>query len=114
MKMNTKTPGMITRAIPIELDMTYKRRFSDAKIPEAYEALILDCFKGNHSNFVRNDELEAAWKVRIGVWRVGLLLKLTAFCLSSYEYRSLLPSCTGLMERMVSLINSVDRDHRLI
>lgn len=63
MKMNTKTPGLITRAIPTELDLTYKRRFSDAKIPEAYEALILDAFKGDHSNFVRDDELDVAWKV---------------------------------------------------
>jgi len=63
MKMNTKTPGLITRAIPTELDLTYKRRFSDAKIPEAYEALILDAFKGDHSNFVRDDELDVAWKI---------------------------------------------------
>lgn len=43
--------------------MTYKRRFSDLKIPEAYEALLLDAFKGDHSNFVRDDELDASWRV---------------------------------------------------
>jgi glucose-6-phosphate 1-dehydrogenase len=63
MKMNTKTPGLLTRAIPTELDLTYKRRFQDARIPEAYEALILDAFRGDHSNFVRDDELDVAWKV---------------------------------------------------
>ena len=63
MKFNTKTPGLITRAIPTELDLTYKSRFSEAKIPEAYESLILDAFKGDHSNFVRDDELDVAWKV---------------------------------------------------
>jgi glucose-6-phosphate 1-dehydrogenase len=63
MKMNSKTPGLVTRAIPTELDLTYKRRFTDAKIPEAYEALILDAFKGDHSNFVRDDELDVAWKI---------------------------------------------------
>ena len=40
-----------------------ERRFSDLKIPEAYEALILDAFKGDHSNFVRDDELDTAWKI---------------------------------------------------
>lgn len=30
---------------------------------EAYEALILDAFKGDHSNFVRDDELDIAWKI---------------------------------------------------
>ncbi|KAG8900902.1 Glucose-6-phosphate 1-dehydrogenase [Tulasnella sp. 403] len=62
-KMNMKTPGFLTRAFPTEMDLTYKRRFTDAKIPEAYEALIRDAFRGDHSNFVRNDELEAAWKI---------------------------------------------------
>ena len=64
LKMNTKTPGLYTRALPTEMDLTYKRRFSDSKIPEAYEALILDALKGDHSNFVRDDELDVAWKVR--------------------------------------------------
>lgn len=63
LKLNTKTPGLYTRAMPTEMDLTYKRRFTDTKIPEAYEALILDAFKGDHSNFVRDDELDAAWKV---------------------------------------------------
>ena len=64
MKINSKLPGFVTRAIPIEMDLTYKRRFTDAKIPEAYEALILDALKGDQSNFVRADELDYAWKVR--------------------------------------------------
>ncbi|KAF7352776.1 Glucose-6-phosphate 1-dehydrogenase [Mycena venus] len=63
LKMNAKTPGLYTRAMPTEMDLTYKRRFTDAKIPEAYEALILDALKGDHSNFVRHDELDVAWKI---------------------------------------------------
>ena len=63
MKFNSKTPGLATKVMPTELDLTYNRRFSDTKIPEAYEALILDAFKGDHSNFVRDDELDAAWKI---------------------------------------------------
>ncbi|KIY49230.1 glucose-6-phosphate dehydrogenase [Fistulina hepatica ATCC 64428] len=63
MKLNVKTPGLQTRAIPLEMDMTYKRRFIDGNIPEAYEALILDALKGDHSNFVRHDELDVAWKI---------------------------------------------------
>ncbi|KAF8238693.1 glucose-6-P dehydrogenase [Tricholoma matsutake] len=63
LKMNAKTPGLHTRAIPTEMDLTYKRRFTESKIPEAYEALILDALRGDHSNFVRNDELDVAWKI---------------------------------------------------
>jgi len=63
LKLNTKKPGLYTRAVPTEMDLTYKRRFTDNKIPEAYEALILDALKGDHSNFVRSDELDHAWKI---------------------------------------------------
>jgi len=65
MKLNTKTPGLHTRVLPVEMDLTYKKRFSETNIPEAYEALILDALKGDHSNFVRDDELDVAWKVSI-------------------------------------------------
>lgn len=63
LKFNAKTPGLAMRAFPTEMDLSYKRRFADAKIPEAYEALILDALKGDHSNFVRDDELDGAWKI---------------------------------------------------
>ncbi|CAG8452918.1 3726_t:CDS:2 [Acaulospora colombiana] len=63
MKMTNKLPGLSMETVISELDLTYHRRFSDFKIPDAYEALILDVLKGDHSNFVRNDELDAAWKI---------------------------------------------------
>jgi glucose-6-phosphate 1-dehydrogenase len=63
LKVNAKSPGLQTRAIPTELDLTFKQRFEEVDIPEAYEALILDCLRGDHSNFVRHDELDVAWKV---------------------------------------------------
>jgi glucose-6-phosphate 1-dehydrogenase len=63
LKMNSKLPGFATRAVPAELDLTYGNRFEDARIPQAYEALILDAFRGDHSNFVRDDELDVAWKI---------------------------------------------------
>lgn len=62
-KMNSKLPGLSMQTVVTELDLTYRRRFSDLKIPEAYESLILDALKGDHSNFVRNDELDASWRI---------------------------------------------------
>ena len=62
-KMNSKLPGLSMQTVVTELDLTYRRRFSDLKIPEAYESLILDALKGDHSNFVRDDELDASWRV---------------------------------------------------
>ena len=62
-KMNSKLPGLSMQTVATELDLTYRRRFSDLKIPEAYESLILDALKGDHSNFVRDDELDASWRI---------------------------------------------------
>jgi len=63
LKMNSKLPGLSMQTVATEMDLTYRRRFSDLKIPEAYESLILDALKGDHSNFVRDDELDASWRI---------------------------------------------------
>jgi len=36
MKLNTKSPGLEMKTVPTEMDLTYKRRFSDLKIPGAW------------------------------------------------------------------------------
>ncbi|KAI8867966.1 glucose-6-phosphate dehydrogenase [Ramicandelaber brevisporus] len=46
-----------------ELDLTYKRRFKGQVIPDAYESLLYDLLRGDHANFVRDDELEEAWRI---------------------------------------------------
>jgi glucose-6-phosphate 1-dehydrogenase len=63
LKMMVKKPGLGMETTISELDLSYKSRYNDAKIPDAYEALILDVLNGDRSNFVRSDELEAAWKI---------------------------------------------------
>lgn len=61
LKMNSKYPGLTTRTVITDLDLTYHSRYANLRIPEAYEALILDALKGDHSNFVRDDELSVSW-----------------------------------------------------
>ncbi|SPO24049.1 probable ZWF1 - glucose-6-phosphate dehydrogenase [Ustilago trichophora] len=63
LKMNAKKPGLEMATLPADLDLTYKERFSEVRIPEAYEALILDALNGDHSNFVRDDELDVSWAI---------------------------------------------------
>jgi glucose-6-phosphate 1-dehydrogenase len=63
MKFMNKQPGLANAPVISELDLSYNKRYSDVKIPDAYESLILDCLKGDKSNFVRDDELDAAWKI---------------------------------------------------
>lgn len=90
LKLNAKTPGLYTRAVPVDMDLTYKRRFGEVHIPEAYEALILDALKGDHSNFVRDDELDVAWKVPRSFRQARV-----RECLADERDRSSLRSCTG-------------------
>lgn len=62
-KLNNKSPGLTYRQIVTDLDLTYKDRYKDMNIPDAYETLILDVMRSDHSNFVRDDELDAAWRI---------------------------------------------------
>ncbi|KAG1469713.1 hypothetical protein G6F56_003096 [Rhizopus delemar] len=63
MKFNNKIPGFSSDSMITELDLTYKSRYDNLKIPAAYETLLLDVMLGDHSNFVRDDELIAAWEI---------------------------------------------------
>lgn len=53
MKMAMKKPGLEMDTIMSELDLTYKQRYGDTYIPEAYERLILDAIVGDQQHFVR-------------------------------------------------------------
>jgi len=63
LKLVTKTPGLSEGLEQTEMDLTYKSRFKLSSLPDAYERLILDVVIGNHNLFVRNDELEEAWRI---------------------------------------------------
>eukprot|EP01104_Vermistella_antarctica_P020581 TRINITY_DN8859_c0_g1_i1.p1 TRINITY_DN8859_c0_g1~~TRINITY_DN8859_c0_g1_i1.p1 ORF type:complete len:631 (+),score=121.35 TRINITY_DN8859_c0_g1_i1:270-1895(+) len=64
MKVITKKPGLSVELVQSELDLSYSKRFDlKAGLPDAYERLIFDVVRGDQSQFVRVDELEAAWKI---------------------------------------------------
>uniref|UniRef100_A0AAQ5ZYT4 Glucose-6-phosphate 1-dehydrogenase n=1 Tax=Amphiprion ocellaris TaxID=80972 RepID=A0AAQ5ZYT4_AMPOC len=62
-KMMSKKPGVYFSPEETELDLTYKSRYRDVKLPDAYERLILDVFCGSQMHFVRSDELREAWRI---------------------------------------------------
>jgi glucose-6-phosphate 1-dehydrogenase len=62
-KVLTKTPGLSEGTEQSELDLSYMERFNVGPLPDAYERLILDVMRGDHRLFVRNDELEFAWRI---------------------------------------------------
>ena len=67
LRVQVKSPGILQDPQNIMstavMDLNYNTQFPNTRIPDAYETLLLDVLEGNHSNFVRKDELEFAWKI---------------------------------------------------
>jgi glucose-6-phosphate 1-dehydrogenase len=61
MEMQVKVPGLDLRTRAMSLDATYRKEIDEDY--EAYEGLLLDVMQGDHSLFLRIDEVEAAWRV---------------------------------------------------
>ncbi|WP_213879110.1 glucose-6-phosphate dehydrogenase [Pseudomonas sp. dw_358] len=52
--------GMQLRSGPLQLN--FSDTYRSARIPDAYERLLLEVMQGNQNLFVREDEIEYAWK----------------------------------------------------
>jgi glucose-6-phosphate 1-dehydrogenase len=61
MEMQVKVPGLDLHTRTISLDASYHQKGEDTF--DAYEGLLLDVMLGDHSLFLRIDEVEAAWRV---------------------------------------------------
>jgi len=57
-----KQPGEAMRLAPVDMRFGYREAFR-VQPPEAYETLLLDVFEGDPTQFMRADQLEAAWAV---------------------------------------------------
>ena len=62
LKTNVKSPGLTTKPVTSELNLTYKHRF-DNELFDAYTRLILEVIRGRQATFVRDDELKASWAI---------------------------------------------------
>jgi len=63
LKLMNKVPGLSSKLVISDLDLTYHEKFATRYTPEAYERLILESIRGDHSSFVRVDELAEAWRI---------------------------------------------------
>jgi len=68
---NTRAPGQATRIAPVEMDFRYGPHVASYS-PEAYERLLLDAMAGDAALFIRDDEVEAAWKIADRIREVWL------------------------------------------
>ena len=63
MKTNVKSPGLMTKPVTSELDLSYSERYANVEMFDAYTRLILEVIRGRQATFVRDDELRASWKI---------------------------------------------------
>jgi glucose-6-phosphate 1-dehydrogenase len=57
-----KSPGSHMHLTPVTADFSYREAFG-AKIPVAYQTLLLDAMRGDPTLFTRGDEIEAEWRI---------------------------------------------------
>ncbi len=62
LKFEVKLPGAEVCIESLSLDFTYRQAFGRAP-PDAYEALLLDCMRGDSTLFTRHDWVEWAWSL---------------------------------------------------
>jgi glucose-6-phosphate 1-dehydrogenase len=69
-RFGAKVPGRGMKLDDVEMDFSYEESFQ-ARIPEAYERLVLDALLGDPTLFTRSDEVRSSWRWAdsvIGAW----------------------------------------------
>ncbi len=61
LRFQVKVPEMRMAVRPFQMDFTYQDAFG-SRPPEAYERLLLDAALGDPALFIRDDEVDAAWR----------------------------------------------------
>jgi len=59
---NAKEPGPEIRIKPVHMNFSYAEAFK-AQPAEAYERLLHDAMEGDHTLFIREDEVERSWEI---------------------------------------------------
>ena len=61
--LNAKQPGPGMHLSRVTMDFDYDVEFPDRAILDSYELLLLEAMEGDHSLFIRQDAVEAAWTI---------------------------------------------------
>ncbi len=60
---NAKRPGHGMHLGRVAMDFDYAEGFAQSEIADAYELLLLEAMRGDHSLFIRQDGVERAWEI---------------------------------------------------
>ena len=82
LKFQAKVPGSLRHGRPVDMAFHYRPAFGIARLPDAYEHLLLDVLEGDASLFTRSDEIELGWRLIepvIYAWESGNGLELARY-----------------------------------
>jgi glucose-6-phosphate 1-dehydrogenase len=60
--VNAKRPGFAEAVQQVRMDFSYQNTFNDQGHPDAYERVLVDAVRGDHTLFATGSEVLAAWK----------------------------------------------------
>src|SRR4030088_3318340 len=58
-----KRPGFEDRTETVQMDFSYHGAFTEPHHPDAYERVLADAVRGDHSLFTTSDEVLASWRI---------------------------------------------------
>lgn len=61
--LTVKQPGFEERTETTHMDFSYHTTFGDSSHPDAYERVLIDAVKGDHSLFATSDEVLESWRI---------------------------------------------------
>ena len=61
--MTAKRPGFDDKTESVRMDFSYQNSLVEPDHPDAYERVIVDAVKGDHSLFATSQEVLATWRV---------------------------------------------------
>lgn len=61
--LTAKRPGFDDKTEMVRMDFSYQNTFTEPGHPDAYERVIVDAVKGDHSLFATSEEVLATWRV---------------------------------------------------
>lgn len=62
-ELQAKKPGYAIELQPARMDFSYDSSFNDFSHPNAYERVLVDAIRGDHTLFATSQEVMAAWRV---------------------------------------------------
>ena len=62
-ELQVKRPGFADRMQTVPMDFSYQRAFDQPEHPDAYERVLVDAVRGDHSLFATSEEVLQSWRV---------------------------------------------------